>query len=169
MKPPIDVEKIMREIREAAIAQLKSDKSADSNSGNNDSIIHSSELNYLNAHWHEFIQKDEIISHRGKCIGGLILKSKNFVIQTIEKYLLRGYFDRERSFNRNLVTYLNSQARYIDNRASEIFFKLNEKVDHEVIDLIDRCDLMTDEAFVHAEEKIAHLEKRIIELELRLK
>lgn len=167
MKPPVDVKKIMQEIKEAAIAQLQSEQNSNATYVEGQSVIHSEELSYLNTNWHNLLQKQEIVSHRNNLLGKLIIRIKQFVTKTIDENLLKGYFDRERNFNRNLVAYLNLQIKYVDDKHKEVFIMLHEKVDHEVADILDRCDLVVDEALLRAEEKIAALEERIKKLELK--
>ena len=109
-------------------------------------LIDYDELNYLNAHFHDWAQMSDISSHR-PILGRLIVWLKRKLIFTVVDYVLKGYFDRERQFHMNLVRYLNANARYIDNRDYKNFWQLVEKIDRDIIALNERTDRLFGEAY----------------------
>lgn len=106
-------------------------------------LIDYDELNYLNAHWHNWAVSEELTSHR-KIIGPLIVRAKKFIIDLVWQYVLKGYLEREKQFQMQLVRYLNANARYVDNRDYEIFWQLIKKMDGDVEALNTRMDRLVD-------------------------
>ncbi|MCB0360957.1 MAG: hypothetical protein KDD44_15015, partial [Bdellovibrionales bacterium] len=151
---PVDVEAIMRRIRTEVIERAKGrgqraiptyrNSSGDRNAPPS-SVLYSEELNYLNAHWHDWSAAAEITSHR-RFIGPLIVRAKRFFVDWVQKYLLKGYFERERQFQMNLVRLLNDTVRYVDRRDAEIFWQLIKKIDADVASLNERMDRLHDES-----------------------
>lgn len=122
-------------------------------------LIDYDELNYLNAHFHDWAQVGEISSHR-RGAGRVIVWFKRKVLHTVLEYVLNGYFERERSFHIQLVRFLNANARYIDNRDYQNFWQLVEKIDRDIIALNERTDRMFDEAYtsvIALREEVAEL------------
>jgi len=114
-------------------------------------ILYSEELNYLNAHWNEWSEAEEFTSHRpivGKFIVRLKRKLRSFLVES----LLKGYFERERAFQMNLVRHLNSTARYVDARDAEIFWQLVGKVDNDITSMNERSDRLFHEAVLHSDK-----------------
>ena len=106
-------------------------------------LIDYEELNFLNAHWHDWTITEELSSHR-KFIGPIVVRAKRFIINVIWQYLLKGYLEREKQFHMQLVRYLNANARYVDNRDYEIFWQLIKKMDNDVEAMNNRVDRLVD-------------------------
>ncbi len=129
----------------------------------NTALIDYEELNYLNAHWHDWAQAVEVTSHR-KYLGKIILKAKRFIIDVVWTYMLQGYLEREKAFFMNMVRYLNSNARYIDNRDYKNFWQLANKVDNDISGINDRMDVLYENAnakIIELQAEIADLKKKI--------
>jgi 2-polyprenyl-3-methyl-5-hydroxy-6-metoxy-1,4-benzoquinol methylase len=94
----------------------------------------SEELSYLNQHWNDWYQEPEFTSHR-KIFGSLLVKFKRKVVKFFWQAILEPYMNHERAFQMNLVRFLNSTARYIDQRDSEIFWELIHKIDADTKNL----------------------------------
>lgn len=107
-------------------------------------VLYSEELNYLNAHWHDWYSPQQINSHR-KFFGKLVVKIKRFITNTLWNSFLRDYVERERQFQMNLIRFLNSTARYIDARDKELFWQLVQKVDNDSRGSHERTDLLIGE------------------------
>ncbi|MFN8392667.1 MAG: hypothetical protein U0136_20415 [Bdellovibrionota bacterium] len=109
-------------------------------------LIEFEELSYLNAHWNDWSNSEQLTSHR-KIIGPFIVKAKQFILNVVWEHILKGYLDREKQFHMHLVRYLNESARYIDRRDHDIFWELVHKMDNDVSGLNERTDRLFDEAF----------------------
>jgi SAM-dependent methyltransferase len=155
-----NVEQIMRGIRtrvkERASAQGPGElfgstvsaftaKAGELSQGESSPVQFAEELQYLNQHWLDWQASAEISSHR-KFIGRLICRAKRFVVDTVYANILQGYFERERQYQMNLVRFLNSTARYIDERDASIFWQLIRKIDHELAETNRRIDEAAKEA-----------------------
>ena len=140
-----DVAELMKSIRADVKSQSSSadDKADSSEESSPASVLYSEELNYLNANWSNWAESVEITSHR-KFFGPIIVRLKRAFVNLVWEHLLKGYFDRERQFQLNLVNYLNKNAKYIDKRDSDIFWELIHKVDDEVLALNERVELSQD-------------------------
>jgi O-antigen chain-terminating methyltransferase len=158
-----DVDRVMSRIRQEAktaiaaadIAPRRIAKRPSSDAAaNQQSVLYSEELNYLNANWHNWNPATEITSHR-PIVGKLIVKLKRFFVDLVWNYLLKGYFERERNFQMHLVKYLNANARYIDSRNADLFWQLIDKVDNDIASANERIDQLFD----HAETRMQHLER----------
>lgn len=126
-------------------------------------LIDYDELNFINAHWHDWPKIEELSSHR-KLLGRFIVRAKRFIVDSIMNACLSGYFERERQFHLNLVRYLNSNARYVDNRDYKNFWQLVKKVDSDVAALNERTDRFYDQlssSVISMQEEIAELKKQI--------
>lgn len=99
-------------------------------------------LSYLNHHWNDWFCLVVFESHR-KFIGSLIKRVKNF-IQGVVNAIFHQYFQKEISYQENLVRYLNQSAKYLDDRDSQVFWSLNEKIDQEVQAVNTRSDELFD-------------------------
>ena len=108
-------------------------------------VLYSEELNYLNAAWNNWTQREDYTSHR-PFLGRLIIRFKRTVFDFLTGSVFRRYFEREREFQMNLVRQLNAMARYIDARDAEIFWQLTEKIDSDVAAMNDRTDQLFDAA-----------------------
>ena len=106
-------------------------------------LIDFDELNYLNAHWHDWSVAEDISSHR-KLLGPFIVRAKRFVMNVLWQYLLKGYLEREKQFQMQLVRYLNANARYVDSRDYKIFWEVVKKMDNDVSALNERMDRLID-------------------------
>src|SRR5262249_40409247 len=107
-------------------------------------LLYSEELNFLNANWHNWRPTTQITSHR-RSLGPIIVRIKRFLTQAVWNSLLREYFDRERAFSANLVRFLNSTARYIDTRDTEIFWQLIRKIDNDTAGGDERLSQLFDQ------------------------
>ena len=149
-----NVEALMAGIREKVRASLAEDKNSYprftptsvSQASMDTALIDYDELNFMNAHWHDWSVAEEITSHR-PLIGRFIVKAKRFVIDALLNHVLKGYFERERQFHMQLVRYLNANARYVDNRDYRNFWQLAQKVDNDVAAMNKRVDHLFDTAF----------------------
>ena len=65
-------------------------------------ILYSDELNYLNGSWNQWAREDEFTSHR-KLLGPIIVRLKRKLRSFIFESILKGYFEREREFQMQLV------------------------------------------------------------------
>jgi hypothetical protein len=150
-----DVEAIMARIREEVRRSSREDQAnypkyvppAAEDRRPGKGLIEFEELSYLNAHWNDWSNSEELRSHR-RLIGPLIVKAKQFILNVVWEHILKGYLDREKQFQMHLVRYLNESARYIDRRDSEIFWQVVQKADNDVSGLNERMDRLFDEAFV---------------------
>jgi hypothetical protein len=141
-------------------------------------VIYSDELHYLNTQWSDWNNPTQFTTHRpltGKIIVFLKRTCQNFIFNSIFK----GYFDREKAFNSNLIRFCNSTARYIDARDKKIFWDLIKKVDNEInhfemrndtlfvtlMDEMKKSQLLTNQTIKAQENLISSLEKRIAALE----
>jgi hypothetical protein len=149
---PIDVEAIMARIRKDVVETLESSetrfprympKDPQNSDGKLQPVQYSDELSYLNAHWNDWAVEQEFVSHRkffGRIIVSLKSRFRNFLWQS----LFKEYFERERTFQANLIRYLNANARYIDSRDSELFWQIIQKLDNDIALLNDRGDRLYD-------------------------
>lgn len=108
-------------------------------------VLYSEELNFLNAHWNDWTVSEDITSHRA-FIGPVIVRVKRALRNFLLNSLLKGYFERERQFQMQLVRHLNASARYIDARDAELFWQIVKKVDNDIAAINERADLLFDEA-----------------------
>lgn len=169
-KDDIDIESVMAGIRQKVREDLKKGRptvpgfrpSSPAQSGSAAStIVLSPELQYLNAHWCDWLQAEEPpVSHR-PVLGKIVLGAKNFVIQTVWKYIFGKYFERERVYQHNIVRFLNQTAYYVDRRDSEVFDHLFQKIDADIKALNERMDRLFDLA---ASENLA-LQDEVRELQ----
>ena len=169
-KDDIDIESVMAGIRQKVREDLKNGRptvpgfrpSSPAQSGSAAStIVLSPELQYLNAHWCDWLQAEEPpVSHR-PVLGKIVLGAKNFVIQTVWKYIFGKYFERERVYQHNIVRFLNETAYYVDRRDSEVFDHLFQKIDADIKALNERMDRLFDLA---ASENLA-LQDEVRELQ----
>ncbi len=127
-------------------------------------LIDYEELNYMNAHFHDWVQMQAISSHR-PVVGRLIVWVKTRLIHLLLNSVLHGYFDKERQFHIRLVKYLNANARYVDNRDYRNFWQLIEKVDKEIVALNERTDRLFDEAYT----SVVALRRELEELKARVR
>jgi hypothetical protein len=149
-----DVESIMARIRTQVKRSLKehpprspkyTPPAAELFTGSVSPVLYSDELNYLNAHWNDWSVAEEFTSHR-PYLGPLIVKVKNLVRRFLLDSVFKTYFEREREFQMQLVRHLNALARYVDQRDSELFWQIVNKVDSDVKALNDRVDLFFNQA-----------------------
>ncbi len=126
-------------------------------------VVHSEELNSMNAEWHNWVQPVSPESHR-KFIGPVIVRIKQFIVDAVWHYMLPGYFEREKRFNMNLVRHLNAVARYIDVRDAEVFWQIVKKLDSDNSALTERVDRLFDDACAISYRTEAELKKEIREL-----
>jgi hypothetical protein len=144
-----DVEAIMERIREQVRASVATDRASyprysppstkESNSGS--ALIESDELSYLNAHWHDWMLAEDVVSHR-PIIGRFIVRAKRFVIDAVWHYVLKGYLAREKQFQMQLVRHLNTAAQHVDKRDYDNFWQLIKKIDNDVTALNERMDFL---------------------------
>ena len=167
-----DVEAIMASIREEVRRTLDQEGRDGASSGGRRTalpiepdrnpelpLIDYEELNYMNAHFHDWVQLQAISSHR-PIVGRLLVWVKTRVVNLLLNNIFFGYFDKERQFHVNLVKYLNANARYIDNRDYRSFWQLIEKIDREIVSLNERTDRLFDEAYT----SVAALRREIAEI-----
>lgn len=169
----IDVEALMASIR----AQVKRElgtrgdspssgvryfKPKDSPRGGDDGadtpLLYSEDLNYLNAHWHDWNVTGEIKSHR-RFLGPIIRRVKRFIIDAVWELLLKEYTMRERQYQMRSVRFLNEVARYVDKRDKEIFWQLVSKIDNEVAAVNGRTDRLFDQALSTIHQVESQLER----------
>ena len=137
----VDIEALMKEIRAQVKEEIGSGsylvgagkiaRKAPETPGVEDSIIYSEHLNYLNAHWHDWVKETEITSHR-RFLGKAIVAVKRFIGSSVWEYILKDYLAAERNYNSQMVRYLNANARYIDSRVGDIFWQLIRKIDADI-------------------------------------
>jgi len=121
-------------------------------------------LNYINANWANWIAPTEISSHR-PVVGPIIVRTKQFIADFLFNVVFKGYFERQREFNMNLVRFLNSTARYIDARDAEIFWQIVTKIDNDVLALNERLDRVYDEVVSTVRTLELEISKRLSKLE----
>ena len=121
------------------------------------SILYAEELNYLNANWANWDSTLSVSSHR-KLIGPIVVKIKRVLAQFITEFVMKGYFERERQFNMNLVKHLNASARYIEARNADSFWQLINKVDSDIQNITKRVDYL----FAKSLEKNSELEAKTL-------
>ena len=146
-----DIDAIMERIRSDVKASLSGEGTSypkyvpPSSDGALDgrALIDFDELNYLNAHWHDWSVAEDISSHR-RIVGPVIVRAKRFVMNVLWQYLLKGYLEREKQFQMQLVRYLNANARYTDARDYKIFWEVVKKMDNDVSALNERMDRLVD-------------------------
>lgn len=107
-------------------------------------LVHSDELNFLNANWTGWITSPEFSSHRPG-IGKVIVKAKYYASRFVLEVCFKGFFKRLYDFNWNVVQYCNRSARYTDSRDAQIFWQLINKLDNDIQAINDKCDLLYDE------------------------
>ncbi|RME59004.1 MAG: class I SAM-dependent methyltransferase [Candidatus Dadabacteria bacterium] len=96
-------------------------------------LLHSEELRYLNLnHNYGSNLALEVKTHRKGIVGKVIVKFKRKILQLLWDHLLKNYFERERLYHENLVRFLNSAAKYIDQRDGYIFWELIKKIDYDI-------------------------------------
>lgn len=108
-------------------------------------IIYREELRYLNDNWHSWVTPEAPVSHR-RFYGRFIVRAKRFVLDAVWNYILKGYFERERQFQMNLVRFLNELARHVDQRDADVFWQLVKKLDNDIVGVNERTDLLFDDA-----------------------
>ena len=154
-----DVEAIMERIRsEVRAASMKRDDrfgppspyprpigAAAAAPGSFSPIIYREELRYLNDNWHSWVTPEDPVTHR-RFYGKLIVRVKRFILDAVWNYILKGYFERERQFQMNLVRFLNELARHVDQRDADVFWQLVKKLDNDIVGVNERTDLLFDEA-----------------------
>lgn len=116
-------------------------------------------LKYINLHWNDWSIPVQFSSHR-PVLGKIIIKFKN-VFQRMVRFVLDPYFQKELQYQEHLVRHLNHASKYIDDRDSNIFWNLNNKIDTEVAAVNQR----TDEIFEQLADEILSLKEKIKELE----
>lgn len=150
---PVDVESVMAEIRERVKNSLESGElsipryqstKVSPEDVSVSPVLYSAELNYLNANWHNWNSSEDISSHR-PVIGWFIVKSKKLVSR-LAQFFFKTYFEREREFQTHLVRFLNALVRYTDDKDSEIFWRIINKVDSDVLGVNERIDRIYDES-----------------------
>ena len=132
------------------------------------SLLYSEELNFINANWNNWYTEPEITSHR-LILGKYIVAVKNYFIDLLWNKYLKHYFKSEASFHRNLVIHLNSTARYIDARDSEIFWQLVKKIDNDISGVNERTDLLFNQGLSRTVDNISNLSSRLEFLEREIK
>lgn len=152
-RSPIDIQELMQQIRQRVKEDSKTlnlkaphrkPHQVSQESSKTSPLLYREELNYLNAHWHDWSGAWEVTSHR-PVVGRFITKMKRFFLGVVWKYLLKDYMERERQFHMNLVRHLNETAKYIDTRDSEIFWQLVNKIDVDIENSGNRIDRIVDE------------------------
>lgn len=103
------------------------------------------ELRYLNDNWHSWVAPEEPRSHR-KLAGRVVVRVKRFILDAVWEYLLKGYFERERQFQMNVVRFLNQIAHHVDERDADIFWQLVKKLDNDIVGVNQRTDRLFDDA-----------------------
>ncbi|MCC6953288.1 MAG: class I SAM-dependent methyltransferase [Deltaproteobacteria bacterium] len=144
-KPDVEalMQRIRSRVRESAGAPPRATQDLDAKKAQRldatSPVIFSEDLNYLNSHWHDWHVAGELSTHR-RLVGRFILRAKRFILDVVWTYLLKDYVDRERTFQMNLVRFLNATAKYIDARDKNLFWELIQKVDHEISGVNERTD-----------------------------
>jgi SAM-dependent methyltransferase len=122
-----DIRAIMERIRERIAADVESHRdhypirpptTAGDGAYRQGGLQHSEELSFLNRHYaYELkLSPDAITTHRAGLIGKLIVKGKRRLVAFLREAILRDYLASERTFQENLVRFLNEVGRYIDAR-----------------------------------------------------
>lgn len=174
---PVDIKILMAEIRQRAKAEMV--KGAEfvpayqppapvGGVGKGAPLVEQDELKYLNSHWHDWCVTEEITSHR-RFFGPLIVRFKRFVLDIVRNNLLRGYFERERQFQMQLVRQLNTMAKHVDARDYEIFWGLTKKVDADVEAMNIRADQLFDGVLSELRGQVAELDSRLDILEEKIR
>ena len=159
-----DVEVIMNRIRDEVRASVASDRAsypryippATNESSSGSALIESDELSYLNAHWHDWMIAEEVVSHR-PVVGKFIVRAKRFVIDAVWHYVLKGYLQREKQFQMQLVRHLNTTAQHVDKRDYDNFWQLIKKIDSDVTALNERMDFL----FTRLHSQVSSLESEL--------
>ena len=112
-------------------------------------LHYSEELNYINAHWQDWVSSEEITTHR-RVFGRFIVRAKRFVVDAVFQYLLKGYFERERQYQMHLIRFLNACARHVDDRDYANFWQLVAKVDNDISAVVERMDDLIDKTMATA-------------------
>lgn len=168
LEPP-DVEAIMASIRSHVKRGLAerppgipkyTPPAAELFSGSVSPVLYSDELNYLNAHWNDWLVGEQITSHR-RFLGPLVVKVKEKLRRFVVNSLLPGYFEKEREFQGQLVRHLNASARYIDARDAEIFWQTVRKIDSDITAINERTDRLFEEASAALSEAESILDSRL--------
>ena len=161
-----DVNAIMAQIRAEVRKAVAEDKASypkyvppeQSNRPAGQTLIEFEELSYLNQHWNDWSSTEHLSSHR-PIVGRFIVRAKQFILNVVWQYILKGYLDRERQFQMQLVRFLNDNARYVDRRDYEIFWQLIKKIDSDVAALNERTDRLFKECLNTIEVLESRLEK----------
>ncbi len=163
--PSVDVEAIMARIRGEVVEALESSetrfprylpKDPQESGAKLQPVQYSEELRYLNAHWNDWAVEQEFVSHR-KFIGRVVVALKRRFRDFLWQSLFKEYFERERTFQANLIRYLNANARYIDSRDSELFWQIIQKLDNDIALLNDRGDRLYD----HCISAVDSIERKV--------
>ena len=109
-------------------------------------VLYAEELDFMNAEWRGWPVRPKITTHR-KYIGAAFVRVKEYLVHLVWDIMFKDYFQREERFHRQLVRYLNKNARYIDARDAEVFWQLVQKVDSDISAINDKCDRLHDEVF----------------------
>jgi len=124
-----------------------------------ESIKSCESLKYLNHNWNDWSVTPNFNSHR-KGIGPVISKFKTLFNRLI-KNNLKGYFEKELTYQKNLVRHLNNSSKYIDESHSKIFWSLIEKIDTD----IEMVNQRNDELFSSLIDEIDNLKQKLSKLE----
>ncbi len=150
---PIDVKAIMQSIRARVKKDLAGQKphvpkfvppASQLFEGSTSRIVDREELNYLNAHWNDWLLPWEVSSHR-PILGPLVVKAKTALREYILNVLLPDYFRSEKDFQLQVVRYLNANAYHVDQRDGDIFWQLVRKLDTDIQMVNERMDLLHQE------------------------
>lgn len=171
---PLDVDEIMAGIRRAI--KIGADKIGAESGGEQplrytppaerlfdgapSSILYSEELNYLNARWNSWSERENYSSHR-RLLGPLVVRLKRRIRDFLWESIFSSYFEREREFQMQLVKFLNSTARYVDARDADLFWQLVKKIDNDVAAVNERMDVLHDSTRLRIDRLLQQVEDEL--------